>query len=285
MKINRFEKKRLDNSKFGFLIPFIIICLVFIVVPFLMIFTKSFLPTTSGPAALNWSYMDSYIWKKILQSFTIAVITTIMSLLIAYPFCYFLAYNTKSKITKTVVILLISAPIWMSFLVKIVGLKTLFDAINGYQNSTYGNIFTIIGLVYAYLPFMILPIYNTMNSMPNNLIFASKDLGKNTLTTIFKVVMPYTKAAIIGGITLVFLPALTTVAVPQFLNASSSGTMIGDIIMEEGNMGLNSDISLARASTLSLLMILIIGATIVAYYTSRKITNVILKKKRENYAK
>jgi spermidine/putrescine transport system permease protein len=94
--------------------------------------------------------------------------------------------------------------------------------------------------------------------MPRNYINASYDLGEKPIGTFFKIVVPYTKAALISGITLVFLPSLTTVAVPQFLNNSPDNSMIGDIIVDEGNLAATSPISLARASTLSLVLSMVI---------------------------
>ncbi|GHU50336.1 hypothetical protein FACS189459_4010 [Bacilli bacterium] len=128
----------------------------------------------------------------------------------------------------------------------------------GYQNATYGSIFTIIGLVYLYMPFMILPIFNVLNNMPSNLNLASMDLGRKPIDSFFYITIPYAKTSIMSGVSLVFLPSLTTVAVPQFLNNSPSGTMIGDIIVQEGSLASSSAISLARASTLSLVMCLVI---------------------------
>ena len=126
---------------------------------------------------------------------------------------------------------------------------------------------------------MILPIFNVLEDMPKNLVNASKDLGYTTFGTFFKVVLPYTKGALASGITLVFLPALTTVAVPQYMNASASGTMIGDIIMQEGIMAQTSDLSLARASTLSFIitLVMIFGAAII--FGSVKIAKVIKRKR------
>ena len=137
---------------------------------------------------------------------------------------------------------------------------------------------SVIGLVYLYIPFMILPIYNVLKDMPKNLIYASKDLGRTGWSTFINVVLPYTKAALVSGITLVFLPCLTTVSVPQFLNSSSSGSLIGDIIMEEGLLAQTSDISLARASTLALIVFLFVVAGLLVYLGSRKISKLILKK-------
>lgn len=264
-------------------LPYLLLAIIFVITPTVLMLVRSFTSTSSGPMYLNWSYLSGFVWWKILQSLYIAVASTILCIIIAYPFAYFMSFNTRSKLAKSIVVLLVTAPIWMSFLVKIVGLKTVFDTINGYENSTYGDIFTIIGLVYIYLPFMILPIFNVMNDMPKNLIFASKDLGRGSAATFFNVVLPYTKTALSSGITLVFLPALTTVAVPQFLNSNTSGSMIGDIIMEEGTMGQTSDISLARASTLSLVISLILLTTCGIYFSVKKIMQMSAKKRGKKY--
>lgn len=260
------------------ILPYVVIVLLFIVIPIILIFVKSLTPTQSGGIAQNWNFVDAFIWQKILKSFIIAIITTFVAVIIAYPFSYFLAFDIKGKVTKTLAVLFITAPTWTSFLVKIIGMKTLFDFINGYQNSTSGDIYTVIGLVYLYIPFMILPIYNVLKDMPKNLIYASKDLGRTGWSTFTNVVVPYTKAALVSGITLVFLPCLTTVSVPQFLNSSSSGSLIGDIIMEEGLLAQTSDISLARASTLALIVFLFVVAGLLVYLGSRKISKLILKK-------
>lgn len=265
----------LKNNK-GILpsLPYILVALIFIVIPSILIVIKSFSPTSSGSIIENFNFINEYVWMKILKSIYIAIVATIICVLLSYPFAHFLAFGIKSKVSKSLIILLITAPIWMSFLIKIVGLKTLFDCINGYQNSTFGDIFTILGLVYIYIPFMILPIYNVLEGMPRNILFASHDLGRGSFYTFFKIVIPYTKTALFSGITLVFLPSLTTVAVPQFLNTSSSGTMIGDIIMEEGILAQISDISLARASTLAFIISLIVFGCGTIYVVTKKIIKI-----------
>ncbi len=270
---------RSSHRNFFLILPYLLIVFVFIIIPIVLIFVKSFTPTSVGGIAQNWNFVDSFIWEKILKSFVIAIITTIITVLIAYPFSYFLAFEFKGKITKTLAVLFITAPTWTSFLVKVIGVKTLFDFINGYQNSTSGDMYTVIGLVYLYIPFMILPIYNVLKDMPKNLIYASKDLGRTELSTFIHVVVPYTKAALISGITLVFLPCLTIVSVPQFLNSSSSGSLIGDVIMEEGLLAQTSDISLARASTLALIVFMLIVVGLLMYLLIKKIFKLILRRR------
>ncbi len=270
---------RPSHRNFFLILPYLLIVLIFIIIPIVLIFVKSFTPTSAGGIAQNWNFVDIFIWEKILKSFVIAIVTTIVTVLIAYPFSYFLAFEFKGKITKTLAVLFITAPTWTSFLVKVIGVKTLFDFINGYQNSTSGDIYTVIGLVYLYIPFMILPIYNILKDMPKNLIYASKDLGRTEWSTFIHVVVPYTKAALISGVTLVFLPCLTVVSVPQFLNSSSSGSLIGDVIMEEGLLAQTSDISLARASTLALIVFMLIVVGLLIYLLSKKIFKLILRKR------
>lgn len=270
LKNKRFFRTAKANRAL-LLLPFILIVLLFIIIPLFLIIYKSFAPVDNLSFTENWAFIDNYIWGKILQSFLIALLATIICIGISYPFAMFLTFNIRSKNLKAIVVVLVTAPIWMSFLVKIVGLKTTFDLINGTQNSTFGDIYTVIGLVYIYLPFMILPLYNVLSEMPKNLIFASKDLGRSNAATFFYVILPYTFTALAAGVTLVFLPALTTVAVPQFMNGSSSGSMIGDIIMGWGADGQTNELSLARASTLSLVILLLILISYLLYVIGIKI--------------
>ena len=271
--------KTYGRKNFFLILPYMLVALVFIIVPITLIFVKSFMPTSAGSVAENWNFVNDFIWLKILKSFIVAILATIISVVIAYPFSYFLAFDVKGKTVKMLAVLFITAPTWMSFLVKIIGVKTFFDFINGFSNSTSGDVFTVIGLVYIYVPFMIMPIYNVLKDMPKNLIYASKDLGRGAWSTFINIVIPYTKNALISGLTLVFLPCLTSVSVPQFLNSSSSGSLIGDIIMEEGQLAQTSDISLARASTLALIVFLFLAAGVFIFWSSKKIVKYAMRRR------
>ena len=144
-------------------------------------------------------------------------------------------------------------PIWLSFLIKIIGLKTFFDVCIGYSNSTYGHIFTIIGIVYMNLPFMILAIFNVLDGMPKNLILASYDLGQNWFKTFIKVIFPYTKVGFFSGVSIVFLSSITTVSIPQFMNNNNDGFMIGTILISESERGIINSIAASRISAISLI--------------------------------
>lgn len=108
------------------------------------------------------------------------------------------------------------------------------------------------------LPLFILTIYTYINSIPKNLLEASRDLGKNSFQTFFYVIVPYTKNAIISGLTLVFLPSITIAGVSRFMNNSNNGDLIGDTTLQQGQAALVSEIALARVSSLCLLLCAII---------------------------
>ena len=233
------------------LLPYILLTILLFLIPLIMVIVKSLQPVNNNSITTNWIILNGFIFKKILLSIFLALSATIICILLAYPFAYLLAFEKSWKI-KIITVILITTPIWSSLLIKLIGLKTFFDILLGYPNSTYGHIFTIIGLVYIYIPFMILPIYNVLVGMPKNIILASQDLGHNFIQTFFKIIIPYTKLAFFAGLTMVFLPAITTTSIPQFMNNATDNATIGDIITQEGEQGLISQIALARVSTISI---------------------------------
>lgn len=245
------------------LLPYLIITLVFVVIPLVLIFQKSFTPTTDSitgqtiPVEDNWNFIGLNIFEKIGLSIGIAIACTALCAIVGYVFAYFLSLSQKTYL-KIIAIALITSPMWISMMIKLVGLKTLFDFINGAPNSTYGHIYTILALSYINLPVFILTIYAFLNSIPKNLLQASKDLGKSALQTFFHVIIPYTKNAIFSGLALVFFPSLTSAGVAQFVNNSNDGATIGGDILNQGLEGSTSQIALARVSSVSLVMCLII---------------------------
>ncbi len=252
----KYTNRFIWNKRLWLVVPFALLTLILVIIPLIMVIVQAFIPVSGGSVNDNWSIVTGTVWEKIGKSLYISITATIFAIILAYPFCYFLSFN-KSKLFKSIVLLTITAPIWSSLLIKLIGLKTFFDVINGEMNSTYGDIFTIIGITYMYVPFMIIPLYTTLEAMPRSLIDASKDLGHNSIRTFFYIVVPYTKNALFSGISLVLLPAFTSVAIPAFLNNANNGDMIGNIIIDQGQNGLESRIAIARASALSLLVSLV----------------------------
>lgn len=265
MIINKqtFEINKKTISKFSLLLPYILITLLLIIIPLILVFIKPFettIDSTSGnkvPVSNNWQVLGTTIWEKIGISILLAISVTLICSVFGYMFAYFLSLS-KNKSSRIIAISLMTSPMWISFLVKIVGIKEVLDVIGGGPNSTYGLIFTILALSYVNLPIFVLTIYTFLNTLPKNLLEASKDLGKNSFQTFFFVVLPYTKNAIISGVTLVFLPSLTTAGVSQFVDNSNDNTLIGGILLDKGMEATTSQIALARVATLSLIICLVI---------------------------
>lgn len=259
--VNTFKAKK----KIWLILPFAAIILMLFIVPSVIVIVAALRPAfdvrsgLSSTVAENFKNVDLFVAEKIWKSFWIAIVSTFICLILAFPFCYFLAF-VKSKVFKSTVILFATAPIWSSFLIKLIGLKTLFDLLAGHTESTYGDIFTIIGIVYMYIPFMFLPLYTVLIHLPKNFILASKDLGRNAFQSFFLIVIPYCKTAIISGLTLVLLPGFTTVAIPEFLNNYNNASLIGDYIFNLGNNAIESELSAAQSSAVSLVLALVILA-------------------------
>ncbi|WP_052663553.1 ABC transporter permease [[Mycoplasma] testudinis] len=259
---NTFKAKK----KIWLILPFVGFMIMLFIVPLIIILVYSLQPVTisnldgskiKGTVADNFNAIDAFVGEKIWKSFWIAVVSTALCLIIAFPFCYYLAFG-KSKVFKATVILFATAPIWSSFLIKLIGLKSILDLLVGGPNTTFGDGFTIIGMVYIYIPFMILPLYTVLSNMPKTYMTASQDLGRNAFTSFFLIVVPYCKGAIISGLTLVLLPSFTTVAIPEFLNNRNDSALIGDFIFSLGSNGLQSNLAIAQASAVSLVLALII---------------------------
>lgn len=253
---NKQYKTKINWKKTSLWLPFLLLGIVMILLPLAMILIIAFIPVDGGSVNDNWSILNATIWMKIFKSLGIAILSTIICLLIAFPFCYFTT-QIKSKNTRKWVFLLISMPMWLGSLIILISLKMLFDKVNGEINSTYGDIYSIIGIIYLYLPYMIIPLYNALEELPRNIVLASRDLGRGSFYTFFRVIVPYTKEALLSAITLVLLPAMTVVAVPQFLNNDPNGSLIGDIVNSQAMQATESKIALARVCVMTLMISLV----------------------------
>ncbi len=257
-KKNKFDNQALTSKvktfkwrkRYWLVIPFLLFSTIMVIIPLIFVFLITLIPADNHSISDNWNILNGDIWIKIINSLWISIVSTILCVLISYPFCYFLS-QSKSKTFKRIIFLFSTMPMWLGSLIILISLKTLLDKINGAINSTFGHFYTIIGIVYLYIPYMMIPLYNSLENMPRNLIYASKDLGRNSFVTFFRVVVPYTKQALIAGITLVLLPSISVVAIPKFLNNSPGNSLIGDVIMDQGMLASESSIALARACVLS----------------------------------
>ena len=216
-------------------VPYLVWMLVFTMIPLVMIGITAF-TDNSGSFSLD-AFSSAFEYTNVfLKSLWIALLSTILCLIIAYPLAYMITQMRES--TQNTVIMLLMIPMWMNFLLRIYAwvlllqsggpLDTLLSAI-GIHGSYSNTAAVIVGMVYEYMPFMLLPIYTVMGKIDKGLIEAAQDLGSNKMMVFRKVVFPLSIPGIISGITMVFVPSASTFVVAQYLGGTDD-IMIGDII-------------------------------------------------------
>ena len=174
----------------------------------------------------------------LVLSIEVGVITTLLCLLIGYPTAYLLS---KMNVGKLLVLIFIM-PMWVNFLLRTLATKAIFEAI-GVQLGI-GTV--IVGMVYNYLPMMILPLHTTISGIDKSYLEAARDLGASPLRVFTKVVVPMSMSGIISGITMVFIPTISTFAISQLLS-NSSIYLFGDSIQlkfDQGMYGVGSVMSI-----------------------------------------
>ncbi|CAM3449441.1 putrescine ABC transporter permease PotH [Rouxiella silvae] len=205
-------------------------------------------------------YIESY-----LQSLQVAAISTLLCLLIGYPLAWAVAHSKPS--TRNILLLLVILPSWTSFLIRVYAWMAILKD-NGVLNNfliwlgvidhplviMHTNLAVYIGIVYSYLPFMVLPIYTALTRLDYSLVEASLDLGARPFKTFVKVIVPLTKGGIIAGSMLVFIPAVGEYVIPELLGGPDS-IMIGRILWQE--FFNNRDWPVASAVAVVMLLLLI----------------------------
>lgn len=225
-----------------FAYPYIVWMVIFILFPVLLIgYYALFSDGTFTLSMIIGALTDGISMPVLLRSAIIALEATAVCILLGYPIAYMLSNMKKS--TASLLSLLFIIPMWMNFLLRTYSWQVLLDT-NGVLNSLfallglpaqqilYTKTAVMIGLVYNFLPFMILPIYTVLTKLDRSLIDAAHDLGANGPQTFLRVVLPQSMPGVISGITMVFIPALTTFAVSVLLGGGKV-RMFGDLIEME----------------------------------------------------
>lgn len=250
------------NKKSTYLaLPYFAWAIIFTVLPLLLVFMFAVFKNDGEGYYFTTEYLSQLVSGKeeiiaaLLRSLKLSAIATVVCLILGYPLAYILA-NSKSKY-KGLLTTLIILPMWMNFLVRTYALLTLMEN-SGLINQFLG-LFGIdriqflykessiaIGMIYNYLPFMVLPIHSVLSKMDNRLIEAAEDLGANKLKVFTKVIFPLSLGGVISGIEMVFIPSITTFALSQILGGSKT-LLIGDMIerqfLEFNNWGYGSLLS------------------------------------------
>ena len=248
---------KINFSRKQLCIPYAVFLVAFVVLPMLLILYYAFTGTDGRITFANFLnfFTSRAKLSTLLMSFTIAIITTAICLLVAYPVAYLLARSKFKR--KNVLLMLFIMPMWINFVLRITALRELLDWAGLLGTQNYLN--TIIGMVYDFLPFMILPLYNTLETLDTNLMEAASDLGGNKLTVFTKVTFPLSLPGVISGITMVFMPSMTNYVISDTLsnfNITILGKLIDEYFTTYNNWHMGSMISIILLIIIFLSMLL-----------------------------
>ena len=233
-------KKKENNHNFFqrfAAVPHIVWTVMFIVAPMLFVFYFAFTDAAGNFSLSNIAHLSQYTNVFIL-SIAFALIATVVCLLIGYPLAYFM--SRQSERMQKVLMVLIMLPMWCNLLIRTYALMALLDN-GGLLNSLLGKLGleplpivgsyfgVILGMVYDFLPYMVLPIFTAMTKLDKRYIEASQDLGCNSMQTMTKVIMPLTLSGVVSGVTMVFVPSISTFYISQKLGAGKID-LVGDTI-------------------------------------------------------
>ena len=239
----------MKNKLSRFAVPYEVWMAIFVVAPIVIIVVYAFSSADGGFSLENFVNMGEYT-DVFLRSFKLALIATAVCLLIGYPVSYWMSHEGKSF--QRMAMVLIMLPMWMNFLLRTyswmtilenngllnqlfqkIGLIALYNRVTGADVEFFQMINTqgavVLGMVYNYLPFMILPIYSVIIKLDRSLIEAAHDLGANSVMVFRKVILPLSLPGVVSGITMVFVPSVSTFAISRMLGGGTE-LLLGDLI-------------------------------------------------------
>ena len=232
-------RKNFKLTRKVFSYPYILFLTVFVVVPLSLLLVNAFL--VDGKLSCD-NFKEFFSGKASLlvlaYSIIVGLVTTGMCLLLGYPVAYLLVKFNAGKMF----VLLFILPMWVNFLIRTLATKAIFVALG----VKLGMFTVVFGMVYNYLPFMILPLYTTLSGMDKSYAEAAKDLGADPMNVLVKTILPMSLPGIISGITMVFIPTISTFAISQLLSDSTI-YLFGDSIQtkfDQGVYGVGSIMSL-----------------------------------------
>ena len=245
-------------------VPYVVWMAIFVIIPLLFIVGYAFTNDHGSFSLENFTRLSAYgiVFKN---SFLQAGVATLICLLIGYPFAYIMA--GESAAVRKFALLLIMLPMWMNFLLRTLAWMTLLED-KGLINQFLGLLglgpvhmintdgAVVLGMVYNFLPFMVLPLYSVMAKMDDRVIEAAQDLGAGFWNVFRRVVLPMSVPGIVTGITMVFVPAVSTFVITKLLGGGKK-MLIGDVIeMMFAGSGRNYNVGAALSLVLMVLMLL-----------------------------
>jgi ABC-type spermidine/putrescine transport system, permease component I len=269
------------------ILPYLVWMIIFILLPLVIVIYYSFTtPDNTVSVSLeNFKtiFTDTTMIKVFARSVWLGFLATLICLILAYPIAYSIS-RAKGKYQQTI-LMLILLPMWMNFLLRTYSLITLFEN-NGLINKFFGFLglgpFKIIntpgavvtGMVYNFLPFMILPIYSVMTKIDKSQLEAAQDLGANRLQVLWRVIMPLSLPGVVSGITMVFVPSVSTFIISKMLGGGSN-VLIGDII-ELHFIGVSYNPNIGSAISLVLMILMVISMAIMNKFSGEDMESIIV---------
>jgi len=255
---------KLHFSRKALAYPYMAFLLIFVVLPLVIILINAFLTDDSKLTFQNFVefFSDAGGGLTVLgNSLVIGLVTTLICLVIGYPVAYLLVkYHASSK----VLVLLFILPMWVNFLIRTLSTKAIFLALD----VPLGMGTVLFGMVYNYLPYMILPLHTTLASIDHSYIEAAEDLGADKFTVFVKTVLPLSVSGIISGVTMTFIPAISTFAISEILS-SSKIYLFGDAINMHFSKTTNS-FGVGSVMSLVMLVLVIIGNVLVNIFNKEE---------------
>lgn len=256
--------------------PYILWMIIFTVVPLGLLLFFSMTVRTSSGLTLTMDHFRRFaepVYLKVLmRSLTLASLSTAFCLILGYPAAMILA--SKGYKRRNTLILLMVLPMWMNFLLRTYAWLTLLErkglintllGILGLPalNLLYNEFAVVLGMVYNFIPFMVLPIYSVLSKIDSSLIEAAEDLGADPVRTFLKVIFPLSLPGVFSGITMVFMPAVTTFVISRLLGGGQY-TLIGNLI--EQQFLTVGDWNFGSAISVIMMLIILIGMGFTSRY-------------------
>ncbi|CCL63883.1 ABC transporter permease [Clostridioides difficile] len=256
--------------------PYVVWSAIFVIIPLILVVFFSFTKESGGGYAFtleNYKEVIDPIYMKVFgRSILLAGGATLICLIVGYPVAYIISKARVSR--RGSLILLFILPMWMNFLLRtyawvaILGKNGLLNTFLGWFGIQplailYTNFAILLGMVYNFLPFMVLPIYTALSKMDNDLINAAHDLGANNMIVFRKIIFPLSLPGVMSGITMVFMPAVTTFAISRLLGGGKI-MLVGDLI--EQQFTVVGDWNFGSAISIFMMIVILISMSIMSKF-------------------
>ena len=268
----------MKNKLSWFAVPYVGWMALMVVVPILIMVAYAFTTAEFQGTLENFAEMNTYA-SVFLRSFRLALVATLICLLVGYPVSYWMAHEGPGF--QRVAMALIMLPMWMNFLLRTYSWMSILEN-NGLLNQLFRAVglldvlgveyismigtsgAVVLGMVYNYLPFMILPIYSVILKLDHSLLEAARDLGADSRRVFRKIILPLSLPGVLSGVTMVFVPSVSTFAISRLLGGGTQ-MMLGDLI-EQQFLGGAYNPHLGAAISLVMMVIVVVCMVVMNHF-------------------